>query len=246
MAESKIPTNKEIIDELTEELKECNVEETLNKKHSHTEDILDKQESSEEFKVPEDFETETESLPVIPDDFVDEEALRELENKLSEEEKKERQKESTVLKNRGNEEFKCGEHLNSLKTYTEALKICPLVYCNERAVLYSNRAASKIKINRKESAIDDCTKAIELNPNYIRALTRRAKLYEESDKLDESLQDYNKILEIDPGNHEARAAAMRLLPLINERNEKMKEEMLGEIFYFKLLHFNFDYFFLSR
>lgn len=58
---------------------------------------------------------------------------------------------------------------------------------------------------------------------------RRATLYEETDKLDESFEDFKKILEIDPGHHEARAAQIRLPPLINERNEKMKAEMMDKL-----------------
>lgn len=58
---------------------------------------------------------------------------------------------------------------------------------------------------------------------------RRAALYEESDKLDESLEDYKKVLELDPGNHDALAAQVRLPPLINERNEKMKAEMMDKL-----------------
>lgn len=58
---------------------------------------------------------------------------------------------------------------------------------------------------------------------------RRAALYEESDKLDESLADYTKILEIDPSNNEANLAQIRLPPLVNERNEKMKAEMIDKL-----------------
>lgn len=58
---------------------------------------------------------------------------------------------------------------------------------------------------------------------------RRAKLYEDTDKLDESLADYQKISELDQGNKDALAAQMRLPPLINEKNEKLKEDMLGKL-----------------
>lgn len=54
-------------------------------------------------------------------------------------------------------------------------------------------------------------------------------MYEETDKLDESLADYKKVLELDPGNAEARAANMRLPPRIEERNEKMKAEMIDKL-----------------
>lgn len=58
---------------------------------------------------------------------------------------------------------------------------------------------------------------------------RRAALYEASDKLDEAHADFKKVLELDPGNHDARAADIRLPPLINERNEKMKAEMMEKL-----------------
>lgn len=58
---------------------------------------------------------------------------------------------------------------------------------------------------------------------------RRAALYEETDKLDESFADFKKVLELDPGNYEARSAEIRLPPLINEKNEKMKAEMMDKL-----------------
>ncbi|EPY85905.1 alpha-1B adrenergic receptor [Camelus ferus] len=79
----------------------------------------------------------------------------------------------------------------------------------------------------KQSCCKDET-AIQLNPSYIRAILRRAELYEKTDKLDEALEDYKSILEKDPSVHQAREACMRLPKQIEERNERLKEEMLGE------------------
>lgn len=53
-----------------------------------------------------------------------------------------------------------------------------------------------------------CFLAVELDPNYIRALLRRAELYEKTEKLDEALEDYKAILEKDPSVHQAREACM--------------------------------------
>lgn len=50
--------------------------------------------------------------------------------------------------------------------------------------------------------------AIELNPDYVRALLRRAELYEQTEKLDEALEDYKKVLERDPNQTSARQACM--------------------------------------
>ncbi|KOB68060.1 putative tetratricopeptide repeat domain 1 [Operophtera brumata] len=58
---------------------------------------------------------------------------------------------------------------------------------------------------------------------------KRAQSYEASEKFDESLADYKKILELDPSHQEARKASLRLPPLIEAKNEKLKEEMLGKL-----------------
>lgn len=50
--------------------------------------------------------------------------------------------------------------------------------------------------------------AIELNPDYVRALLRRAELYEKTEKLDEALEDYKKVLDRDPNQASAREACM--------------------------------------
>lgn len=163
------------------------------------------------------------------DDYIDDESQRDFEKSLSEEERLANKAKAEELKAQGNELFKQGEYQQSADRYTAALRICPVDFSAERSILYANRAAAKTKLNFKPSAIDDCTKAIEHNPKYLKALLRRATLYEEADKLDESLEDFKQILELDPDNAEARAAQARLPPKIQERNERMKEEMMGKL-----------------
>ncbi|XP_050502860.1 tetratricopeptide repeat protein 1 [Diabrotica virgifera virgifera] len=219
-----IPTNEDIVSEITNDLQtelnvtEPNSEEILNSHHNEG--------------IPKDFdkeESDTDTTTKDPDDYIDEEQLKVLENDLSDEEKAERHQTALELKNKGNEQFKSGLHVESVCSYTEALRMCSLKFENDRSIFYANRAASKIALNRKESAIEDCTKAIELNDSYIRAYLRRAKLYEETEKLDESLADYKKVLELDKNNKDALQAQYRLPPLIAERNEKLKTEMLGKL-----------------
>nr|XP_040218476.2 tetratricopeptide repeat protein 1 [Anopheles coluzzii] len=171
--------------------------------------------------------SEEESPP--EDDLIDEDSQRDYECGLSEEELEANKTKADELKQQGNELFKQGEHSRSLDLYTQALRLCPLDRKEARAILYANRAAAKAKLDRKQSALEDCTKALEYNPHYLKALLRRANLYEETDKLDESLEDYRKVLELEPGNGEARSAQVRLPPKIAERNERLKEEMMGKL-----------------
>ncbi|XP_012862282.1 tetratricopeptide repeat protein 1-like [Echinops telfairi] len=160
---------------------------------------------------------------------LDEEYLLELEKDMSDEEKQKRREESTRLKGAGNEQFKKGDYVEAESSYSRALHTCPACFQTDRSVLFSNRAAARMKQDKKEMALGDCSKAIQLNPSYIRAILRRAELYEKTDKLDEALEDYKSILEKDPSIHQAREACMRLPKQIEERNEKLKEEMLGKL-----------------
>ncbi|XP_063269204.1 tetratricopeptide repeat protein 1 [Prinia subflava] len=160
---------------------------------------------------------------------LDEEYLLELEKDMPEEEKQKRRKESTGLKEKGNEHFKKGDYGEAEDSYSKALQICPACFQKDRAVLFSNRAAAKMKQDKTEAALSDCTKAVELDPHYVRALLRRAELYEKTEKLDEALEDYKAVLEKDPSVHQAREACMRLPQQIEERNEKLKKEMLGKL-----------------
>ncbi|KAM6214158.1 tetratricopeptide repeat protein 1 [Rhynchocyon petersi] len=160
---------------------------------------------------------------------LDEEYLTELEKDMPDEEKQKRREESTRLKQEGNEQFKKGDYIEAESSYTQALQTCPACFQKERSILFSNRAAARMKQDKKEMAISDCSKAIHLNPSYIRAILRRAELYEKTDKLDEALEDYKSILEKDPSVHQAREACMRLPQQIEERNQRLKEEMLGKL-----------------
>ncbi|XP_034255584.1 tetratricopeptide repeat protein 1 [Thrips palmi] len=163
------------------------------------------------------------------DDFIDEVALKDLELTLNDEDKERMKNEAEDVKEKGNQQFKLGEFRESAISYTLALRTCPLSYSNERSKLYSNRAASKMKLGLSKSAIEDCNQAVELNPTFMRALLRRAHLLETADKLDEALEDYKKILELDPGHTDANVAVRRLPDLINERNEKLKTEMMSKL-----------------
>lgn len=163
------------------------------------------------------------------EDEFDEEFLKERDAGMTEDEKQNAKEEAQKLKANGNNLFKESKFSEAVKTYQEALSICPLCYAKERSIMYSNRAACRLHLEQYELAIKDCTKAVELNPQYLKALLRRAELNEKTEKLEDALKDYQKVLEMDPSQHSAREACLRLPDQINERNEKLKTEMLGKL-----------------
>lgn len=130
--------------------------------------------SDNEFHDAEDIEKET-----LEEKFSDALDLttEETEPELTEEESQANKEKSENLKQQGNVAFKNADYDKSLECYSEALQICPKMYKNERAILYGNRAAAYKHIGERDTAIDDCTKAIELNSNYIKAYLRYVELH---------------------------------------------------------------------
>ncbi|XP_047111488.1 tetratricopeptide repeat protein 1-like [Schistocerca piceifrons] len=248
---SNVPSNEEIIAELTKDLEQCavktnsvNGDTPSTVEHGSVDSILTtpvncdgaiissvSDEKAKEGKVTDDAYRSDDDESILHDDYdtVDEEALKIAEATYSDDEKKEKKDEAEKIKLSANDLFKEGKHKEAALKYTLALRTCPLKYEHDRAILYSNRAAAKIKMDLKKEAVEDCSKAIELNPTYVKALLRRAQAQESLEKLDEAFEDYKKILEIEPSHKEAKAAVQRLPYEIEQRNEKLKTEMLSKL-----------------
>ncbi|PKI56673.1 hypothetical protein CRG98_022923 [Punica granatum] len=98
-----------------------------------------------------------------------------------------------------------------------------------RSICHANRGICFLKLGKNEDTVKECTKALELNPKYVKALLRRAEAQEKIENFEEAIADMKKILELDPSNDQARKAIYRLEPLAAEKREKMKEEMIGKL-----------------
>jgi len=165
-------------------------------------------------------------------DYVDEELLRSWEvgdDALNDSELEQKRLEAAQYKLEGNALYLEGKTREALDKYTAGLRVCPLKFPSDRAVLYANRGQMKRVLGLNDHAVKNCTKAVELNPQYLKALLRRAEIFEETDKLDEALKDYQTVLTMEP-RHVAANKAVRTLPTkIEERNEKMKAEMIDNL-----------------
>ncbi|KAA0183678.1 Tetratricopeptide repeat protein 1 [Fasciolopsis buskii] len=161
---------------------------------------------------------------------VDPEASRkEAEALLDCDELEKRRISAQEIKEKGNELFKGADYSEALQRYTEALDLCPLKFATDRSVMFSNRAACHIKLDAPESALSDCDAALALQPDYLKCLMRRAALREEKDRLSDAFEDYQNILKLDPGNEKARWACATLPGRIKEQQEKLKEQMIGQL-----------------
>lgn len=70
---------------------------------------------------------------------------------------------------RGNDLFKSERFTEACSAYGEGLRLDP-----SNSVLYCNRAACWFKLGQWERSVDDCNQALRIQPNYIKALLRRA------------------------------------------------------------------------
>jgi len=128
-------------------------------------------------------------------------------------------------KEEGNTAFKAGNLEEAYKLYSDALQIDP---CNRttNAKLYFNRATVASKLKKTAESIADCDRALDLDPNYTKALLRRAKTYMETEQYEDAVRDYEKVMKADRGNMEYRQ-------LLQEAKLELKKSKRKD--YYKIL-----------
>lgn len=131
----------------------------------------------------------------------------------------------------GNKLFGDAQYEEALLKYDLALQLASEIPSTAelRSICHSNRATCFFKMGNYEDSIKECTKALDLNPSYMKALLRRADAHEKLEHYEEAVADMTKIVDMDPLNHQAKRSILRLEPLAREKREKMKEEMMGKL-----------------
>ncbi|XP_022153385.1 tetratricopeptide repeat protein 1 [Momordica charantia] len=164
---------------------------------------------------PDQHPQEEEKIPELTEDEIKEKALAE----------------ANSAKLAGNKLFGEGKYEEAILEYDRALQIAPDMpsAVELRSICHGNRGVCFLKLEKYNDTIKECTKAIELNPAYIKALSRRGEAHEKLENFEEAIHDMKKILELDSSNVQARKAICRLEPLAEQKREKMKEEMIGKL-----------------
>ncbi|CAN6287875.1 unnamed protein product [Urochloa humidicola] len=131
----------------------------------------------------------------------------------------------------GNKLYGAGQYEEALSQYDMALQIAAELESAEdiHSACHSNRAVCFLRLGKYDEAVKESTKALELNPSYLKALLRRAEAHEKLEHYDEAIADMKKVIELDPSNQQATRSLLRLEPLVAEKREKMKEEMIGKL-----------------
>jgi DnaJ family protein C protein 7 len=101
------------------------------------------------------------------------------------------------MKEEGNGHFKSGRFQQAVNVYTQALDVDPLNKGTNSKIL-QNRALCYIRLKDYQPAIADCTRALELDPSYIKARKTKAKAMGEAGDWEEATREYKAIQEANP------------------------------------------------
>lgn len=107
------------------------------------------------------------------------------------------------LKTRGNDAFKSGKYSEALDLYTQALEV-DITADSVNCKLYSNRAIVFSKLNRYTQSIQDCDSALAIDPNFSKAILRKADNLMKMEKYEEAVREYEKAASIDPSNRDVK------------------------------------------
>ncbi|KAL2271873.1 hypothetical protein VTJ83DRAFT_1244 [Remersonia thermophila] len=117
------------------------------------------------------------------------------------------------MKEEGNQQYKAGQWQAALDLYTQALGVDPANRGTNSKIL-QNRALCRIKLKQYDEAIADCEKAIQLDPQYLKARKTKANALGLAGKWEAAVREWKSIQELDPEDRtiirEVRKAELEL------------------------------------
>lgn len=93
-------------------------------------------------------------------------------------------------KGRGNKRFTGRQFDQAAAEYTKAIELAPDKRDKRVSVFHCNRAACYLVLERLDDCLKDCDAALEVDPSYVKALTRRGMVREKLDDLEGALVDF--------------------------------------------------------
>jgi len=143
-------------------------------------------------------------------------------------------------KNQGNICFKDGDLENAISRYTQAIGLLEKLFdlspdqkkeADEiKLPCYLNNAASYIKLQKYERARDNCTEALKMDPENVKALFRRGQTYYYLKQFEEAKKDLTAALKLEPNNAEVKKTLKTVSDLLAaqvEKEKNMYKKMFG-------------------
>ncbi|TDZ22462.1 Serine/threonine-protein phosphatase T [Colletotrichum orbiculare MAFF 240422] len=106
---------------------------------------------------------------------------------------------ATALKNQGNKAFAAHDWPAAINFYTQAIELN-----DKEPAFFTNRAQANLKSEAYGYAIADCSKAIELNPKFVKAYFRRGLAHTAILRPKDALGDFRECIRLDPNNKDAK------------------------------------------
>uniref|UniRef100_G1SGC3 Sperm-associated antigen 1 n=1 Tax=Oryctolagus cuniculus TaxID=9986 RepID=G1SGC3_RABIT len=100
---------------------------------------------------------------------------------------------------------------------------------DDLSILYSNRAACYLKEGNCSGCIEDCNRALELQPFSVKPLLRRALAFETLEQYGKAYVDYKTVLQIDRGIQLANDGVNRITRILMELDGPSWREKLSPI-----------------
>jgi len=110
--------------------------------------------------------------------------------------------------------------MDSLKRMQPFQQTIPEAYFN-RGNIYYNQGLYSL-------AIDDYSKAIELNPDYTKAYFNRGLAYKTTQQYQNGLNDFVKITSLEPNNERLIEKARKQMDVLTKLLDKMRNDKLEE------------------
>eukprot|EP00057_Strongylocentrotus_purpuratus_P020135 XP_011674609.1 PREDICTED: sperm-associated antigen 1 [Strongylocentrotus purpuratus] len=136
------------------------------------------------------------------------------------------------LKDDGNDFFKQGQYGDANDRYSKAIMTLEKdrkVYPMGLSTLFSNRASCHLKSGDPKACVEDCTSALELNPNNVKTYLKRAQAYEMLEKYDYAYVEFKTAMNYDMYNTNAQNGASRMLPILKDKHGKQWREKLPSV-----------------
>ncbi|GJN76338.1 mitochondrial precursor proteins import receptor [Purpureocillium lilacinum] len=126
-----------------------------------------------------------------------------------------REEYAAKLKQAGNKAYGDKAYNKAIDLYSKA------ILCKPDPVFYSNRAACYSAMSEWDKVVEDTTAAINMDPEYVKAINRRATAYEHQKMYSEALLDFTASCIIDNFKSDSTAQAVeRLLKTFAEHRAK--------------------------
>lgn len=98
---------------------------------------------------------------------------------------------------KGNEAYQAGDYVEALKYYTRSISVI------NYSASYNNRALTYMKLEKFDKAIEDLENVLEMEPQNVKALIRRASCFKEKKQLTLAKKDIETALNINPSSKHA-------------------------------------------